>query len=539
MKRILVPIAFVILLLGAGYVASGPIDEKDVFWHIASGRFMLAEHRLPEPDPFTYTAGARRDVHHEWLSQIGLALCDRWFSLNGLRLLRALLSMLTLGLGAVAFRRRTKASFLILAGLSLWLVLYQPNVTIRPHLVGWVLSVLVLGLLVEVPPPWSRRRWAGFFLLLVLWANLHSSVLYAPAVLAIYAAGALLESWRNRTWDVARWRHLGGLILISVLAILAQPAGPRLIPYVLATPALNRGLSVEWLPLFAADMWPRHAAMLIAWGITVLGVAFAWWSSCAPRTDPFPGPWVSLFCLLGALPARRMTFFLFLPLLYSVEGITRWWKAAPRRSLPAAVSRAASLLLVGAALLLSRRPDVPWFTRNPLVPGRFPEEGAGFLAQFHLTGHMFNPVEWGGYLSYRLYPEYKTLGDGRWNLISRDVVLDAERVLGRRGPVEDIFDRYDIDYLIEPLSYYLRAAPLPPERWSLAYHDAATVILLRRTARFPENARRVLALYAADPRLRAYATWRIAGIAFPGRVTPLSIPSVLTEGAGGQNQPAR
>ena len=189
MKPGIFGIAVFAVILGGAFLASGPIDERDLFWHIASGRFILTDHRLPEPDPFTYTAGTRKDVHHEWLSQVGLALCEHWFSLKGLRVLRAILTALTLAAGYLAFRRRAGRSALVPMALSIWLVLLAPNDTIRPHLFGWLMAVLVLGILLDRPRPWNRKSWAGCVFLLVLWANLHSSVMKATTTAIAIAAG--------------------------------------------------------------------------------------------------------------------------------------------------------------------------------------------------------------------------------------------------------------------------------------------------------------------------------------------------------------
>jgi hypothetical protein len=149
---------------------------------------------------------------------------------------------------------------------------------------------------------------------------------------------------------------------------------------------------------------------------------------------------------------------------------------------------------------------------------------------------MFNPVDWGGYLSYRLYPEYRTFGDGRWTLIGREVVLDSQRILGRRGDVERVLDRYGIDFLVQPMATYIRTAPLNPTRWVLAYHDDVSVVLLRRTRALTENLDRVCDLYSRVPTMASRGRWQVYIKGTPGQTTPTSIPSVFDLRPGGDGR---
>lgn len=550
-----------LLVIGAAVISAAPIVEKDIFWHVASGRYILEHHRLPEPDPFTFTAGSRPDVHHEWLSQILLALLDRAAGLRGLRVARAACLAATLALGFVVLFRAFPAPSLALAALSAWWVLLQPNVTIRPHLFGWILALVILGLFLP-SDRWSRQRGAAFFLLLVLWANLHSSVTIVPALLLLFLAGELAEAALRRRFDRDLLRRHGALLAASVAACLAQPAGFRLFGYVLATPAVNAGMSVEWLPLLAGDVIRVHPVVVVIFvGIALWTVAAVAGSDAAARRT-FPGPVVALASLGFALETRRMTFFLFLPLMFALGGTARFLAARARGRAPAQTPGAAGqtpgaargrsrrppagapgpklgwrplagLALAGAAVIGSlaatRRPDLPLFVGPDLMPRRFPEDGSTFLAETRLAGRMFNPFDWGGYLSYRLYPEYRTLGDGRWILFGRDLVIDMQRVVDREGDVESILDHYGIDYLVEPVGEYTHTPALDAGRWWLAWYDDATVILLRRTPILAENAQRVCEFYRSHPDLAAHARWQFQLRSRSGgdTPTPTSIPSAL------------
>src|SRR5947209_8572667 len=58
--------------------------DPDVYWHLAIGRWMLAEHAFPAYDVFSHTAAGRPWVNVEWLSQVLLFWIYDWFGWRGL-----------------------------------------------------------------------------------------------------------------------------------------------------------------------------------------------------------------------------------------------------------------------------------------------------------------------------------------------------------------------------------------------------------------------------------------------------------------------
>ena len=171
--------SFIILMIIAGIIASSPIVETDIFWHLAHGKYIIEEHHLPSQDPFTYTAKYWQDVNHEWLSQIIFALIDIHYGLRGLRIARAILVVLTLVTGFIIFyliSRRYDLSFLASA---LWWILMQPNVSIRPHLFGWLSFLAVVYLLVN-SNSWSVKKYIFVFVISVIAINLHPTIMIVP-----------------------------------------------------------------------------------------------------------------------------------------------------------------------------------------------------------------------------------------------------------------------------------------------------------------------------------------------------------------------
>src|ERR1700733_8860503 len=53
------------------------LNDSDTLWQIRTGEWILNHHAIPATDPFSYTAGDRPWVGHEWLPETLMALAYR------------------------------------------------------------------------------------------------------------------------------------------------------------------------------------------------------------------------------------------------------------------------------------------------------------------------------------------------------------------------------------------------------------------------------------------------------------------------------
>ncbi|MEM6795119.1 MAG: hypothetical protein AAF725_14165, partial [Acidobacteriota bacterium] len=332
------------ILAAAALHSARPLWSSDLFWHLSSGRLFLDTWSLPAADPLTYTAGERTWVHHEWLSQVALALAERGLpgtgDLRGLRAVRAALVVAGLLLLFAAARRRfgTDAGLLVVA--LAWIGL-APNASLRPHLVVWPLAAWVLASLLPSALPSAsspprapgvgigdRRSWPALLAAVVLWVNLHSSALVVPLLLGVYAAGATLDRLTGRAAAWGPARRAAALAALALGACMLQPSGPSLLAYAGITPGTNVR-SEEWATLLSAETWRAFPSVLILWvGLAAatlyLGIrerrAWAGRASAGRASAGvellFPGFWVALGCLALAAQHRRMALFLFVPALF-------------------------------------------------------------------------------------------------------------------------------------------------------------------------------------------------------------------------------
>ena len=179
-----------------------------------------------------------------------------------------------------------------------------------------------------------------------------------------------------------------------------------------------------------------------------------------------------------------------------------WWKWARSPSVRKAV---ASALLTGATLLAGFRVNDLVTNRHYIVDGQvslfgagpswwFPERAAEFILREQLPGRMFNDVDLGGYLAWKLGPRYPVYVDSRYLPYGTQFLLEKNH-LGSQSPDSKDWrreaERRDLNIAIFALSRYgeLEHAPLQAfcgsHDWSLVYLDEVAAVFLRNR---PENA---------------------------------------------------
>lgn len=217
----------------------------DGWMALLSGR-VVAQHGLPSHETITIWAHGRDWIDQQWLAQIALYGLDRLGGLQLVLLVHA--ALVTAGLAAAAVLARQLGGS---ARSATWvalpvLVAFWPGAAVmRPQSFAYVLFVAVLWLLLDDLNAPSRRVYL-VLPLLVLWANLHGSVIVGSALASGYGLVELGETlWKRRTAEVR------SIVLLAApwLCMLASPYAPHLPRYYHEIFSSSFGSYVtEWAP---------------------------------------------------------------------------------------------------------------------------------------------------------------------------------------------------------------------------------------------------------------------------------------------------
>lgn len=172
-------VAVIALIAAPGMLVS------DTWLALVAGR-EIVQHGLPSHDHLTVLANGRRWVDQQWLGQLAFYGAWRLWGLGGVSALATGAALCAYGLPAVAAARRdvNRATLLCLPLLAVaagaWG--FQP----RPQTLAVPAFAAVLHLLLT-DPRGERPRTLLVLPLLVLWANLHGSVVLGAAIVVVYA----------------------------------------------------------------------------------------------------------------------------------------------------------------------------------------------------------------------------------------------------------------------------------------------------------------------------------------------------------------
>jgi hypothetical protein len=287
--------AFVILVLavcaGAQIAFLRSALQADTWYTLVSGR-VVWDSGLPHHDTLTALTLGRAWVDEQWLAQ--LAFYGLW-SAGGIAL--AMFSLVALYTGAYAILAAgarsggaSARSVALVTGVS-FLVGVQ-NTVLRAQVPAYLLCALVLVLLLTDRGRLSPRVYLTLPLL-VLWANVHGSVLVGAALVSLYGVT-----------HVARGRRLraGVLLLAPWPCVLVSPYALDLTGYyrsVLDNPTLANNVS-EWGASTLRGQ-PLFFVLLVAGGVLV--------TLARRRLTPFGILAFAATGLFGMLAIRNIVWF--------------------------------------------------------------------------------------------------------------------------------------------------------------------------------------------------------------------------------------
>jgi hypothetical protein len=343
------------ILLALGLLSLAPLRIRaDTWFDLAAGRDIV-QHGLPHSDRLMALTAGRPWQDQQWLAHLtsyGL------FDLGGLPLVSLVdAGCLVLALSiAVLAAHRSGASALWIAAVASPLILIQEPSETRAQSFAMPLFAAFLWLLSrDARSP--DRRILLILPLLVLWANLHGSILIACALLLMRCAvGAGSALRRRRLREL--WRYLG-LSAAGLLAPFASPYGWDMFHYYrsTATNGAFRDVVVEWAGTSLRG-WFGPVFFLLA-ALAIVGIARP-----EIKLGLFDCLCLALLVLLGIDTLRNVVWLPYAAVILLPAGLSRWSPQSPSARLRPLLQATVVAAALGAALFASqvRTPalDDPW-----------------------------------------------------------------------------------------------------------------------------------------------------------------------------------
>jgi len=475
------------------FLSQRPLSYTDLWGHLAYGRLIVTEGRLPRTEPLLPLSRGIPFDDTAWLSQVLGYLAFRWQGIAVLQFLNAACITAALAVLAFAVCRRAAATWpAAMAAVLCSALEWQQFKIARPQLAGFVCFVVLFVFLTRRTFG-PKRLWFGPVLFLI-WANLHGSFIAGFVTIAAFGAGRAADLIRRSgkvraVFSDERMRHLVGLALLGGVGALVNPYGWKIFQNIWET-ASNPNLAdlVEWRGL-GIQMRQGQVAAVVALSLAIVycltprrvsmvevlllggwGGASLWMSRMIVWWSPIAAYYLALHsaAICKHFLRRRR------PIDVRVSSLRRraWAVAAVM-----AILIASACSPLGAAVLLGVRAD----PHVSLSPGT-PIDATAFLNDHPPRGQIFNTYEWGDYLLWAGPPRLKVFVASHAHLVPRVVWQDYMTVIGVATDWRKVLDRYRVNTVVVDADQHddLVDALREDKAWSITYADAPATIFTRR-----------------------------------------------------------
>jgi hypothetical protein len=492
----------------AALAALYPGVDTDLWWHMRTGQWVVANGTVPTTDPFS-RYGLDNDkpwVAYSWLFGVIVYGLYQTAGFAGISLLRVLLALAVVAaLHRLVAKRESR--YPVAAGVTcVAVVALLPLLHERPWLFTILFSTLTLDAILDLRE--GKKTWTVWLLPLVfvVWANLHIQFIYGLFLLGLGCVAPACDwllRWGRREGERegeapaepyapargaagsagASPSHLRGwppLVVLTALCTAATFVNPY--HYQLYAVVLEHASQRVTLR-YVNEMQSPSFRELTDWAVLFLAGAAAF--SLGRRRH------LSTFDLLllaasawFAFRAKRDIWFVTLASA-AVIATSGPAEAVARPFLPTrrqALSGAAGLF--GLAL-------AGWIFVNavdrvgPTLEKEYPVAAVRWIKDHHPDGPLFNHYNWGGYLIWAL-PELPVSMDGRANLHGDERLGRAAVTwFGQPGWDEDpdlVSARLILTLANEPLTGLLRKETA---RFDLVYEDKVAVLFVPRPSAPP------------------------------------------------------
>ncbi len=447
-----------------------PIQDPDIWWHLASGRYMVTHGEIPRTDVFSLTARGTTWVNTYWLQDVCISLLVQAGGIRALTFINAM------AIAAIVFMIGCSNPA---GGLSwptrllgiVWIFLAG-----QPRGYGWeekasLITFAFLGLLFHAlrAPHWtSQKRWmTAWPFLFILWANLHRGFLLGLLIVSAYGLEKWISSPKERPRLALWW-------LACVAATFINPWGFRVYGMGWQDYRLSPINVTGWAqtPFFHLEFF---------WLTLVFFCGVVVWQIRNKRTLGLGFLLTSL--LLGGISIRYASFY-----RYFVAWAVPWLLAVINER-TAFLEKTKMLPWMILFMPVSSLNLKPAFGINEHI---FPIRAVEFLKENDLRTPFFHEYELGGFYLWALEGKPPVLIDGRYPAVEgyRKLLPEIQRAIQGTPPEFHRFlDHFGIHsavvkypstaFLPAPFSIYF-----PRREWALIYWDDVVLIFVQRTTPF-------------------------------------------------------
>lgn len=194
--------------------------DDDVFWHLATGKYVLETGHVPSTDIFGYVTQVQEWMPFEWGWDVVTYNIYKSFGYTGISVFRTIIFLLIFFLYYLILRKfkvSTTLSVFIFLVISFGII---DRLTPRPHIISLLFFVLLLYLIITFRY-FNRKNIYLYFVpvIFLLWSNMHMGILAGMFLFGIYVISEVITFFRYSSFSTKEVPALDKNQLLLLLAI--------------------------------------------------------------------------------------------------------------------------------------------------------------------------------------------------------------------------------------------------------------------------------------------------------------------------------
>jgi len=466
------------------------LNDGDTGYHIRAGEFILNSLTVPRHDMFSFISPALPWTAHEWLAEIIMVLIHRAGGLTGVVSFFALLIAGTFHLYLTLLRRDKGNIYLAMLLMLLVIATAKIHFLARPHIFSLPIMVVWYFLLDRYQYQDLDRLYA-LPLLMLLWVNLHGGFVVGLFLIGVYLMGNLVRLFNSqneiRQQAATKVKKLVMVLLACLAASLINPIGYRILlfPFKLVSDTYIMDHVSEFMsPNFHQPYYFKYMLLCVI-------ILFA---ATREKMNVIELVLIVFFVNMSLYSARYMPIFA----IFSAPIILRRCNHLADQSSNKAINflkrsadRVASMdasaqglvwptaaIVMVAVMVASGRTGFTFDEKTK------PVEAVRFLQTEKISGNMFNNDEFGDYVIYSSYPQYKVFIDGRLDMYGAKQLKEYYKVVNIERDWEQVLEKYRIDWILFNSDSVLARHLLEHANWRLIYADRTSSIFVRNIPKY-------------------------------------------------------
>ncbi|HEX7621346.1 MAG TPA: hypothetical protein VF359_09120 [Anaerolineales bacterium] len=480
MRLTLRQVFFILLFLLLFLMTLYPITDPDFWWHLRTGQLILQTHAIPHTDPFSFTSIGKPWVAQEWLSEVFMFGLYR---IGSYGLLIFVFSLIITGAFLLSYLRSPRKSRPYVAGFTLLLGAFAtwPTWGVRPQMISLLLTSLFLYMLDRYQAEGKLKFIVPLPVIMLVWVNLHAGYILGLIIIAIYVAGSLIELLKEKlqktkspnALPLNSTLRLSATLGASILATFVNPNGLRILlyPFLSLTSQATQQFIQEWFsPDFHQLIWQPLAWFILA--IIIAGML---------RKQGISASKILLTVVFVYAALRSMRYvplFAIVTIPILSEQIGSFFEIQPEVKKPSRQFNWLIPILMVCSVAVISICFVHVVQQQPKSEAEdFPKAAVDWIAENHPEGNIFNSYYWGGYIIWRLYPQYQVYVDGRaFDVYGDKFLYDYMDTYRAQSNWEEALDKQSVRLVLVDPKSGLASALRQSSGWEIVYEDQLSVL---------------------------------------------------------------